>query len=95
MSILDTARNLRKNQTKEEKIMWNLLRNRQLTGLKFRRQHPVSRFIADFYCHKIKLVIELDGGYHENKDVKIYDEARKDEIKRFGITVLRFKTKKY
>ena len=46
---------------------------------------------ADFYCHKVKLVIELDGGYHENKEVKIYDRKRENDIAEFGIKVVRFK----
>ncbi len=88
--IFEKAEELRARMTQAEEILWNIIKINEW-HLKFRRQHPVSRFIADFYCHNVKLVIELDGGYHENKDVKIYDEAREDEIKRFGITVLRFK----
>ena len=54
-------------------------------------QHPLSIYIADFYCHKIKLVIELNGGYHENKEVRIYDATREKYISDFGIRVIRFK----
>lgn len=54
-------------------------------------QPPLSIYIADFYCHKIKLVIELNGGYHENKEVRIYDATREKYISDFGIRVIRFK----
>jgi acetylglutamate kinase len=76
--------------TPAEEVLWNMIRINEWR-LKFRRQHPLSRYIADFYCHKIKLVVEVDGGYHEDREVKIYDDARENEIKQFGITVLRFK----
>ncbi|MBT6685924.1 MAG: endonuclease domain-containing protein [Bacteroidetes bacterium] len=85
------AEELRKHMTKAELILWKELRNKKLLGLKFRRQHPISRFIADFYCHKHKLVIELDGEIHLKNDVAINDKKREDEIKSLGITVLRFK----
>jgi cyclase len=85
------AEELRKHMTKAELILWKELRNKKLLGLKFRRQHPISRFIADFYRHKHKLVIELDGEIHLKNDVAINDKKREDEIKSLGITVLRFK----
>ncbi len=61
-----TARRLRKRQTKSEKLLWLALRNRQLGGLKFLRQHPIGHSIVDFYCHENRLVIEIDGGIHLN-----------------------------
>ena len=64
------------------------LRNRNLSGLKFRRQHPIDIFIIDFYCHEKKLVIEVDGEIHKFR--KTYDEARTAELERFGIKVIRF-----
>jgi len=85
------AEELRKHMTKAELILWEELRNKKLLGLKFRRQHPISRFIADFYRHKHKLVIELDGEIHLKNYVAINDKKREDEIKSLGITVLRFK----
>ena len=85
------AEELRKHMTKAELILWKELRNKKLLGLKFRRQHPISRFIADFYRHKHKLVIELDGEIHLKNYVAINDKKREDEIKSLGITVLRFK----
>jgi len=85
------GRELRKSATKAEKILWEYLRNRNLDGLKFRRQHPIDKFIADFYCHEKKLVIELDGAVHDDKMNAQYDEARTYELKGSGITVIRFK----
>jgi very-short-patch-repair endonuclease len=61
------ARTNRKGMTEAERILWFALRGRRLLGFKFRRQHPIDDFIADFYCHEKKLLIELDGGYHQEK----------------------------
>ena len=88
--LFTLAQELRAKMTAAEKILWERIKINDW-HLKFRRQHPISNYIADFYCHKIKLVIELDGGYHENKEVKIYDKKREDDIAEFGIKVLRFK----
>ncbi len=77
--LFELAEELRGRMTHAEEILWNLLKINEWQ-LNFRRQHPLAVYIADFYCHKIKFVIELDGGYHENKDVKIYDEAREKDI---------------
>ena len=71
-----SVREFRKNTTKPEAILWNVLRKNQLLGQKFRRQHPLSGFIIDFYCHKLKLAIEIDGAIHSLPDVKKYDEFR-------------------
>lgn len=60
--IFEKARKLRETMTPAEQILWKYLKKRQLKGCKFRRQHPLSEFIADFYCHSLKLVIEVDGG---------------------------------
>ncbi len=88
--LFDLAEELRARMTLAEKILWNVIKINDW-HLKFRRQHPISNYIADFYCHHVKLVIELDGGYHENMEVKIYDTARENDIKEFGIKVLRFR----
>lgn len=61
-----------------------------MKGYKFRRQHPISEFVADFYCHTLKLVVEVDGGIHKLNGKKEYDIKRTDEMNRFGITVIRF-----
>ena len=88
--LFDLAGELRAKMTTAELILWNIIKVNEW-HLKFRRQHPISNYIADFYCHQIKLVIELDGGYHENKEVKIYEAARENEIKKLGINIIRFK----
>lgn len=62
--LIGVARKLRREQTPAEAKLWSLLRNRQLEGLKFRRQHPIGRYVADFCCEELSLVIELDGGQH-------------------------------
>nr|MCU4177914.1 endonuclease domain-containing protein [Marinilabiliaceae bacterium N1Y90] len=83
--IKSRAKLLRKDITLPEKLLWNKLRDRQLAGLKFRRQHPIDLFIADFYCHEKRLVVEVDGEIHEYQ--KEYDEGRTAELERLGITV--------
>ena len=64
-AVFKKAKELRKYDTDEEKILWTKLNRNQILGLQFRRQHPIDRFIADFYCAKIKLVVEVDGSIHE------------------------------
>jgi very-short-patch-repair endonuclease len=88
---LSKARALRNNMTVAEKLLWEKLRNKQIEGLKFRRQHAIGQFIVDFYCHEIKLVIEVDGGYHLNEFQAEYDNDRTYELEKFGLKVLRFK----
>ena len=85
------ARNLRRNQTDAEKKLWLVLRNRQLCGVKFRRQFPIGRYILDFYCPKYKLGIEADGGqhYYGNKE-RQRDEFRAKELSILGVQILRF-----
>ena len=89
--LYEYSRELRQTATKAEKILWEYLRDRRFDGLKFRRQHPLNKFIADFYCHEKKLVIELDGTIHDEKFNADYDNARTYELEGFGITVIRFK----
>jgi very-short-patch-repair endonuclease len=84
------AAELRKNMTIAEKVLWQQLRNCQIDGLKFRRQHPVDIFILDFYCHERKLAVEVDGGIHNEAAQKEWDENRTYELNEFGIKVLRF-----
>jgi len=88
-SILETARMLRRNMSPAEKLLWNRLSGKQIEGVRFRRQHPIDIFIADFYCHEARLVIELDGGIHTQK--KEYDEDRTADMEKHFIKVLRFK----
>jgi very-short-patch-repair endonuclease len=85
--LFEKARSLRKNMTASELLLWNKLRKNQL-GVRFKSQHPIDVYIADFYCHAVKLVVEVDGESHKNK--KEYDEDRTAELENFGITVIRF-----
>ena len=81
-------RTLRKEMTDAEQALWRVLRGRQLSGLKFRRQHPFGDYILDFVCLEKRLVIEVDGGQHlENAD---YDEVRSLQLQKAGFRVLRF-----
>ncbi|HYD18182.1 MAG TPA: endonuclease domain-containing protein [Patescibacteria group bacterium] len=82
-----TARRLRKDQTDCEKIIWHLLKDRRFGDYKFRRQHPIGHYVADFACPALKLVIEIDGGQHcENAA----DESRTAYLREKGYEVLRF-----
>jgi len=85
------ARYYRNNPTDAERILWGYLRKFRHKGFIFRRQHPIVFFIADFYCHHIKLVIEVAGDYHSDIHISEYDESRSGELDRYGITVLRFR----
>ena len=86
--IFQRARELRKNQTPAENQLWARLRNHQLNGLGFRRQHAVGTFILEFCCPKEKIVIELDGDSHGNQ--KDYDAQRTEWLAKYGWRVLRF-----
>ena len=86
----ENARHLRKELTDAEALLWQELRNRKLGGWKFRRQHPISHYVADFYCCEKRLIVEVDGSVHDEKEQKRYDEARTKDLKRMGIEVLRF-----
>ena len=84
------AKELRRTETEAERQLWTKLHKNQLLDLQFRRQHPINRFIADFYCPKIKLIIEVDGGIHEIPEHKAYDIGRSEILNDFGIKVIRF-----
>lgn len=84
------AREMRKNATEAEKILWSKLKARRFLGLKFRRQHPLDTYVADFYCHEIKLVIEVDGEIHEEEINVGYDFARTLDLNELEIDVIRF-----
>jgi very-short-patch-repair endonuclease len=89
--LMKYAAEMRKDPTEAEKKLWKELRKFRSKGFIFRRQHPVDIFIADFYCHKLKLVIEVDGEIHENEEAQEYDEGRSFELEKHGIKILRFK----
>src|SRR5258708_2920431 len=90
----EQARFLKKVQTEAESFLWSFLwqrlRNRKLNGFKFRRQHPIDKYIADFYCHETKLIIEVDGEIHLNNDQIVYDKIRTEELESLGLRVIRF-----
>ena len=86
----EKARELRNRSTPSERLLWESLRNKQLDGYKFRRQHPVSIFIVDFYCHELKFVIELDGEYHLSSQQQAKDMDRTEILRSNGLRVIRF-----
>lgn len=83
------SRILRKNQTPHERKLWGCLRNRELQNLKFRRQYKIGKYVVDFYCPTKKLVIELDGGWHNEEKNIIKDEERSRYLESQGHRVLR------
>lgn len=86
---MEKARFLRREETPEERILWEELRDQKL-GVKFRRQHPVDMLVLDFYCPKYKIAVELDGDSHFTEDGKIYDKMRTEYLENKGIKILRF-----
>ena len=89
--LLKNARELRKNQTDAEELLWQLLRNRKLNNWKFRRQHPLSAgYILDFFCAETNVAIELDGAGHSEKEQLQYDKDRTEVLNEYGIRVIRF-----
>jgi ATP-dependent helicase HrpA/adenine-specific DNA-methyltransferase len=87
--LLQRAREMRQPQTAAEATLWRAVRNRNLV-YKFRRQHPIDRFIIDFYCAQAKLCIELDGESHLEPDEMEYDKVRTEYLKGLGYKVIRF-----
>ncbi|MDD2305160.1 MAG: endonuclease domain-containing protein [Prolixibacteraceae bacterium] len=88
--IFERAKAMRENMTQAEKSVWELLKSNKMLGLRFKPQHPIDIFIADFYCHSLKLVIEIDGGIHKSVDQREYDIGREAELEYWGIKVIRF-----
>jgi very-short-patch-repair endonuclease len=87
--IYRNAKFLRQHATEPEQKLWIYLRGRPL-GFKFRRQHPLAVYIADFYCHKANLVIEIDGPSHSDPNAIKYDQERDRAIERMNLTTIRF-----
>jgi len=87
--IFGRAKSLRNRQTFAEKLLWSRLRNNQL-GVRFRRQHALSNFVVDFYCHSHLLVIELDGSVHQDKTVQKEDQTKEESLVAMGLKVIRF-----
>src|SRR5688572_32523243 len=88
VSLTERARQLGQSQTLAEELTWNLLRDRKAFGLKFRRQQPLGGYIVDFYCHKLRLIIELDGEVHSQPSRVKRDARRKASLERLGCRVL-------
>ncbi len=88
--IFRRAKELRERMTPSEQVLWEKLRANRLNGLHFRRQHPISKYIVDFYCHQFQLVIELDGEVHQEKDQQELDKGREEDLQNLGLNILRF-----
>lgn len=87
---IDRGRQLRRNSTEVEKLLWQKLRARQMAGYKFRRQHAIAGYYLDFACEELKLAVELDGGQHNDPAHQARDEARSAALAKSGWHVLRF-----
>ena len=88
-ALVQSAREMRRKPTPAEEKLWAALRGKGLTGLKFRRQHVVGSFIADFYCASARLVVEVDGGIH---DLQVDDDAaRTRQLADYGYRIIRFR----
>lgn len=90
MNNTSLARKLRRNLTTQERILWKILRNSNINNLKFRRQYPIGNYIADFVCIEKMLIIEIDGGQHNDDLHKEYDIERTKYLEERGFKVLRF-----
>jgi type I restriction enzyme R subunit len=88
--LKELARKLRKDQTCAEALLWELLRNRQLLGFKFRRQHQFGEYIADFFCRDANMVVECDGSAHDDNEAWHHDRNRDAYMISQGLRVLRF-----
>ena len=88
--IFSNAKKLRENQTEAEEKLWLAIKDNQIEGYKFRRQHPISIYVADFYCHALKLVIELDGEYHLDEEQQLLDKKRTADLEFQGLKIIRF-----
>ena len=87
--LFENAKQLRNKMTFAEEVMWMHLK-KGISGYKFRRQHPIGTYVADFFCHKAKLIIEVDGSIHNNDEIKKHDFIRDSDLEKLGYTVLRF-----
>lgn len=89
-NIKQNARNLRKNMTDQERKFWQIIRNRQFHGYRFLRQYAMDKYIVDFICREKNIIIELDGGQHNEERNIIYDKERTDYLRSKGYKVIRF-----
>jgi very-short-patch-repair endonuclease len=88
--LFEFAQEMRRAPTETEKALWEILKSPSFAQYNFRQQHPISTFIADFYSHKLKLVIEVDGGYHLDKEQQAFDNFRDSDMHALSISVVRF-----
>jgi very-short-patch-repair endonuclease len=88
--LKERSQQLRKNTTAAETFLWSKIRMKQLKGCWFYRQKTIGEYIADFYCPRAKLVIEVDGGQHFSNEIIEYDKVRDQYLKSLGLRVLRF-----
>ena len=89
-NLKNNARYLRKNQTEQERKLWNLIKNKQFYNYKFLRQYVIGRYIVDFICREKKIIIEIDGGQHNENSTIDYDKERSIYLNSIGYTVIRF-----
>lgn len=89
-TLLAFARDMRSHPTSAEAFIWNLVRAKRFAQLKFRRQQVIAPYIVDFYCHEIRLVIELDGRQHASLEGRVYDHERTLFLNGLGLTVVRY-----
>ena len=87
---IDRSRELRATMTPAEREFWDMVRNRRMCGLKFRRQQIIDGFVVDFYCDSLGLCVEIDGGVHDYGERKEYDQNRDEALCRRGLKILRF-----
>ncbi|MGE0530620.1 MAG: endonuclease domain-containing protein [Hyphomonadaceae bacterium] len=87
--LRDRARGMRRQTSRAEEAVWSLLRGRRISGAKFRRQHPIPPYIADFACVEAKLIIEVDGRSHDEREQLAHDAVRTEALSKAGWRVLR------
>ena len=88
--LKELAKKLRNDSTLGEVLLWNELKNKQMYGYDFHRQKPLLKYIADFYCHDLDLIIEIDGQYHNHEEVYELDLQREKELEAYDLTIIRF-----
>lgn len=88
--LKELARQLRKNMTLSEVLLWGDLKNKQILGFDFDRQRPIDNYIVDFYCKDLQLAIEIDGSSHDSEEAQLKDEVRQKRLESLGVTFLRF-----
>jgi cyclase len=87
--VFQYAKDLRKIMTPAEMLLWGHLK-KGTEGYKFRRQHPIESYVVDFYCHRLRLIIEVDGNYHDKPETKNHDLQREADLKKLGYFIIRF-----